>query len=289
MSIDLAQSGRGVFYLNFRTQGDGTNSVIARSTQEFKFGNLVDHAADYIIAVERLYIPIQSIPMIDSQTPMLTIVPTGIGLLVTINTIEAFSIKEFMDNVNQQFDDLGVNIFLRLNSAGKMTIQYDDFANNNLQLNDFIRDIFDMPQLLTIGNADNNGLVKGASSIIDRFDQLLKIQIEVLGMNIIQEILDTDKSFPILTDIIVPSQYAFSSSENFNIDPVLEQFNFSYSTRQAVIYNAEGERRYAMLRGNSPIQNITLQCVAILKNNERREIILKGNSVFEAKIGFYKK
>ena len=57
MSIDIADRGRGVFYLNFRTSGELDQNIRAESTREFNFGSLVEKSGDYAIAIERLIVP----------------------------------------------------------------------------------------------------------------------------------------------------------------------------------------------------------------------------------------
>jgi hypothetical protein len=90
MSIDLGNKGRGLFYLNFQTIGTGENT--AESTQEFNFGNLIDDSGSYLIAIERLIVPIHRIPMINDLAPALTFEPTGAGILFSIQTPEAYII-----------------------------------------------------------------------------------------------------------------------------------------------------------------------------------------------------
>ena len=290
MTIDLGQQGRGVFYLNFRAIQDNTGTRVSQETQEFNFGNLVEKSADYMIAIERLIVPIQKIPMNNGFNPAITITPIGVGIIATITIGATFSLKAFIDTLNSQASNAGINIIFSLNSEGRLQFSYDGFGANNITLNQGLADILDISANVTALNADVNNIVLGGSSVFDRFDQLYKIQVESLGMNIVQEIISTDRTLPILTDFIVPSSYSVSYTQNTNIPPVVNlNLGVSYSTRQSVIYNAEGERRFIMLRGNTPIQNIQIQAVAIFKDNTRNEIIIPPNAVFECKIGFYRR
>ncbi len=290
MTLDLGQKGRGVFYINFETRGSNTETVVAKTVREFNFGNLIEHADDYVMAVERLFIPLQSIPMINSLTPALTFIPTGIGLAITINTNEAFSLREFLNDLNEQAANVAQNLFFRLNPAGRISIEYDDFVTNNITFNPILASIFDLEPLITIGDVIANNEVRGRTPMIDRFDQLHKIQLEALGFNSVQEIIDTNRSAPILTDILVPSSYSMSYVEDSDLTDIPETaFDVSYPVRQNVIYNASSERRFIVLKGKSPLQNLLLEAVAIYKDGTRNEIILRGNSLFDAKIAFFKR
>ncbi len=290
MSIDLGQTGRGVFYLNFRQVQDETGLRTCTQTQEFNFGNLIEKSADYMIAIERLIVPIHRVPMNNGFAPAITVTPIGPGLIATITIGATFSLKQFIDVLNSEAAVGGIGIIFSLNPEGRLQFSYDDFANNILTLNQGLADIIDIQANLTAADADANNIVIGATSVFDRFDQLYKIQIESLGMNITQEIIDTDRTLPILTDFIVPTQYSISYTQNLAIPPVANlNIGISYSTRQSVVYNAEGERRYIMLKGNTPIQNIQIQAVAIFKNNSRNEIVIPPNAVFECKLGFYRR
>ncbi|MHA2367049.1 MAG: hypothetical protein ACXAC7_24060, partial [Candidatus Hodarchaeales archaeon] len=102
-------------------------------------------------------------------------------------------------------------------------------------------------------------------------------------------IIGTERTLPVLTDLLVPNSYSTSYGLDNSLDPTVGIFSLSYATRQTVVYNAEGARRYIMLRGATPIQNITIACVAIYKDNTRNQIVLPPNSVFECKIGFYRR
>lgn len=288
MSIDLGNRGRGVFYLNFITVGTGEN--FAESAQEFNFTNLVESAGSYLTSIERMVVPIHTIPMIETQAPAFRFEPVGVGVQFTINTTPAFSIKEWIDEVNAKLEDvLGADKFVLLvDQSGRIRIVYDNWANFNVRLSLDLQNIFDLPALLTNVQANADNQIIGESSIIDRFDQLHKIQVEAIGMNIQQEIIDTDRSLPILTDFVIPNSVSFSSQMNLDLDTAASQnINFGYNVRQNVLYNTDSERRYVVLRGNSPIQNINIKAVAIYKDNTRHEIRLPPRSIFELKLAFF--
>jgi len=233
-----------------------------------------------------MVIPIHKIPFIYAKTPCLQLQPLGPGLIISINSSDAYSLKEFIDDFNTQCSNIGLNLYIGLNQSGRIRLFYDDFANYNIVFNNDIYPLFDMPQTITAANASNN-IVLGSSSILDRFDQLEKIQIEAIGLQSQQEIIDTERSYPIITDIVVPNDYSLSYTETLTGASTTD-ISVSYSTRQTVVYNASDSKRFFMLTGNSPIQNITIQAVAIFKDNSRNEIVLPAGSVFSLKMAFYK-
>ncbi|MCP4180125.1 MAG: hypothetical protein GY756_20365 [bacterium] len=291
MSIDLAQSGRGVFRLNFQQLPNIERTQVCRATQEFKFGNLIEKSDDYMLAIERLYVPIQGIPMVQGINPAIIFHPLGPGIIFTINYDTHYSLGAWIDNLNDQGEILFDDLTFKIDGAGRIVIRFSNFVGYSMTLNQQFADICDLNILITGANADAAGRVRGRTSILDRFDQLQKIQVEAIGMNIVQEIIDTDRSLPILTDILVPRTYNISRNfdETFAASIPDKFINLSYPVRQALIYNAEGERRFVNLKGQSPIQNIILECVAIYKDGTRHEIIIPPREIFTCKIDFYKK
>lgn len=290
MSIDLSNKGKGVFYLNFIQYGDGTNK--ADVTQNFNFSNLVDQAGTYIIAIERLNLPLQRIPMINALAPAMTFESTDpFELNFTINIDAVYSWKEFEESINISLGEVqAIVAYIALDFSGRIKIYNNKWNDYNIRLSQTLMDIFDLPELIGINDTDSNGFIIGKSSIVDRFDQLHKIQVESIGMNVQQEILDTDRSLPIITDLIVPTNYSFSYAEPLEDDQAASaNINVGYTVRQDLTYISESERRYVMLRGNTPIQNIRILCVAIFKDGSRNEIILPPRSVFECKIAFFRR
>lgn len=298
MSFDLAPASRGCFYLNFRTPGDGTNK--AEATQTFNNANLIDSTGNYIVAVERLVVPLQKIPMLPAELNIIQIVPIA-GLIDTIDLDrDIFSIKEFIDYINDYVvNDLGyvgTTLYLRLDGSGRIVIHFENFANNNLILNQTLQDIFDLPQTLTLAEADVNDDVVGESSLVDRFDQLLSVQVEAQGLSVQQEIIDTNTAYEILTDFVIENPWSFSYSEptdTISNPQVFQQsgsnVSISYPTRQNLIYNANQNRRYVMLVGFIPIQNLKVTCVAIYKDGSRNDIIMPPRTSFTMKLAFFKR
>jgi len=290
MSFDIANTGRGVFYLNFDEQGTGENK--AESRQEFNFSNLVETSGSYVVSIERLVVPIHNVPMINTQAPALIFQPTGGGINFTINISASYSIKQFLDEINDKASEIfGEDGFvMSIDQSGRIRISFDDWASYDISLSQDLQDIFDLPNIIGLGLANSDNQIIGGLSIIDRFDQLYKIQVEAIGMNVQQEIITTERSLPILTDFVVPNSASFSANMNLEDDTrPSENISISYNVRQNIIYNTESARRYVMLRGNTPIQNILVKCVAIYKDNTRHEIILPKRSIFSMKVAFWRK
>ncbi|MCP4179515.1 MAG: hypothetical protein GY756_17280 [bacterium] len=295
MSIDLGQRGRSVFYLNFEERQDATNTKVCRATQEFTFGNLIESSGDYMVAIERLSVPIQRIPMLSAMTPAITLNPLAVGLIRVVVTEDAFSLKQWIDGINETLANDGINMIFKINQGGQLTFVYDDFANFSLTLHQTLTDLLDRDNVLVTGadavtSIAGNDIVSSESPIFDRFDQLHKIQVEALGMNITQEIIDTDRSFPILTDILIPARYSIGYTEPAGeVAGSTKQLSIGFATRQRLTYTAEGERRYIVLKGHSPIQNLELICSAIFKDGTRVEIPIPRREMFECKIAFFRR
>lgn len=289
MSIDIANRGRGVFYLNFRQVQDASGTAVCRATQEFNYGNLLEKSGDHVVAVERVIIPIHRLLAIPALVPAFTFAPVGAGVLFTVDTPEAFSIKFWIDAFNAATAGLAGNIFMSINQSGLLQIQYDGFANFSIGLHPTIQAIFDSGPGFALADADADGRVYSTSSVADRFDQVYKVQLEIIGMSVVNEIINTQRTLPVLTDFLIPENFSFSFGEDSRMPPSTSATNITYPIRQSIVYNAQGARRFIMLRGNSPVQNLTMQAVAIFKDGTRNDILLPRNAIFEAKLGFYHK
>ncbi len=283
MTIDVAHSGRYVFYLNFRTLGTGENT--AEAEQNFSFSQLIDDASKYIISIERFRIPLQTIPMVSAIAQAIIVTPKGAGVPAVISIADTFSYFDFREQINRNIQGL----VFTLSSDGRAVIDFN-FANNTLVLDPVIAAIFDMDQVLglTLGGVAQ---IVGGSPIFDRFDQLYKIQIEArAGLSSVQqEIIDTNTFGNLLTDFIIPSNWNLSGpSQISNIanDTVL---NLTAPTRQDLEFNNSASRRLIMLRGNAPIHNIAIVVRAGFRDGSVREIRLPPRSILECKLAFFKK
>lgn len=285
MSIDISNTGKYVFYLNFRTLGSRTDSLFCESEQNFNFSQLIEKASDYILSVERFQIPIQAIPMLETIAAAIQLIPKTAVALATYNSIQTFSLYDFLIDVNS-FKN---GFIISLSPDGRIVIDFDDFTNYSVLLNPIIADIFDMDQVLGLSLAGSNRII-GASPVFDRFDQLYKIQItSELGLaGIQQEILNTDVFKNLLTDFILPSNYAMSFNSEIGVAPN-SQYSVTYNTRQDLEFNASSNRRFIMMRSSAPVQNIKISVQAIYRDGTTHRIPLPPRSVFELKIAFWKK
>ena len=281
MAIDLADAGRYVFYLNFRTLGDGSN--FAEATQNFNYSELIDDASKYIMSIERFRVPIQTIPMVRAQNPAIQFIPKAAGAPVVLNTIDSFSIINFIRQINGD-----PNLEVSLTSDGRISFLFD-FTNTSLLFSQEVADIFDVERSigLTLTGAQR---IIGGSPIFDRVDQLYKVQIEGrIGFSALQqEIVDTDVFQTLLTDFLVPSNFQFSSTYTIGTVPN-DNFTISIPSRQDLEFNQSSNRRYIMFRGNSPVQNLQLEITAIFRDGTRQRIRLPRRSVLEVKVGFWRK
>lgn len=292
MSIDLGNVGRGVFYVNFNKtyQGAGEDNS-CKTSREFNFGNLVEKSSDYMIAVERMYVPIHSIPMQAAQADAVTIENPITHELRLIATPDVYSLKEMIDSLNSSFNDEfpDAGPYIQIHSTGYVSIYWPEVATYTVTFNSVLQGIFGYDGSLGALNIASAPYY-GNYSIFDRFDQLFKIQLEIVGVNSVAEIIDSQRSLPVLTDYLIPETWGASISKPSVANRTTEiSEGITFSQRQALVYNATGERRYVMLTGNTPIQNITIEAVAIYKDGTRVTIPIIYNSVFDVKIGFYKR
>lgn len=283
MAIDVANAGRYVFYLNFRTLGTGDN--LAESEQLFSFAQLIDDSSKYILSIERFRIPLQTIPMVSTIPQAIIVTPKGAGVPTVIPVADTYSYFEFRQQINLN----NQNLFFSLTSDGRAVLDFN-FANDTLVLDPVIADIFDMNQVLGLALGGQSRII-GGSPIFDRFDQLYKIQIEARSglSGVQQEIIDTNTFGNLLTDFIIPSNWGLSGTSqtgNIAADAVL---NLTAPTRQDLEFNNAASRRYIMLRGNAPIQNVSIVVRAVYRDGTVNNIRLPPRSVLECKLGFWLK
>ena len=281
MATDLADQGRYVFYLNFRTLGDGSN--FAQAEQNFNYSELIDDASKYIMSIERFRVPIQTIPMVAAQEPAVQFIPKGAGAPSVLNTTDSFSIPNFLRQMNGN-----PNLQISLTSDGRISFSFD-YTATSLLFSQEVADIFDIERSIGLTLIGVQRII-GGSPIFDRVDQLFKVQIEGrVGFSALQqEIVDTDVFQTLLTDFLVPSNFQFSSTYTVGVVPN-DNFTVSMPARQSLEFNSSSNRRYIMFRGNSPVQNLQLEITAILRDGTRQRIRLPRRSLLEVKVGFWRK
>lgn len=281
MAIDVANSNRYVFYLNFRTIGDGTN--FCESEQNFSFAELIDDASKYVLSVERFRVPLQSIEMFPETDNAITFLPKDALPLRTLDLLESYSLHDFIQQMNKD-DDLTFS--LGLDGRARIAMNFDDFS---LQLTKSIAEVLDMDANIGL-TLTGDQIVVGASPIFDRFDQLFKIQIEgQLGLAAVQqEIIDTNIFQNLLTDFIVPS--TFSMTSNYTIDATsTNSYALTAPLRQDLVFNQAANRRYIMFRTQTPIQNVKIEITAIYRDGTRHRIRMPRRSMMECKLAFWRK
>lgn len=287
MSFDLAIQGKGVFYLNFMARGVRGENVKAEVDQRFNRGNLIERTGDYIVAVERLVVPIQTIPMCNEELGSI-ILNDGLGNVVNLNTFECYSLKEFIDGLNTQIFNSALDGAFKIDVSGEISFYFPYAGAGSVTFSPTMANRLSVN--LVYNPVPIDSLIRGEYSIIDRFDQLHKIQVEANGLSIQQEIIDTNTSYEILTDYLVPNNYNISYSEPDGPGvPSNDEISISYPVRQNIFYNASSARRFAILTGFSPVQSVKVACFAMYKDGTRHDIILPSDSVFEMKLGLYKR
>lgn len=276
------------FYVNLDKIGNGNEFLeMDRSYQNF----LIRSAEDWNIWVERLVVPLNAVPFQDSLDDAISIVPAGQDPIVGVGITryrfnETFSFGGFFTELNNMNADLS---FL-LKNDGRISIKYDVFDTNFIYLHENFANIFSLPQ--TIGNTDgttaNGSEFLSSSSVIDKIDNMHKVQIEVQGLPTESEYLSSSSLGSIITDFVVSPNISFSS--NFtNETKMTSDFSVSYEPRQSIVYNASGGRRYIDMYGVSGVRNFKIECVAVMKDGTRRRIINPSNAPLSIKLGFVTK
>lgn len=288
MTLDIAQAGRYVFYLNFRTEvglETGT-AVFAEAEQVFNFSNLIEDSSKYVVSVERFRVPTQAIPMLPAINAAIQIVDSDGGGVPTVFDLQpTFSINEFLTQINS----ISAALIFSLTEDGRMAVTFNQWDDFNLQLDPKIAAIFDMTVIIG-QDVGGTATVIGASPFFDRFDDLHKLQIEAqTGLSgIQQEIITTQVFRNLLTDFLMPSSTTMSYNGQLG-QPHVPAYTLGYNVREDVEFNDASNRRFIMLKGNAPIQNIKLEITAIFRDGSRNRIILPPNSIMEIKLAFWKK
>ena len=295
MSIDIADKGRYVFYLNFRTQGTGDN--FCEAEQNFNFAELIDNAGKYVLSVERWRIPIQAIPMFPATNQAVSFYNDLDELNSVHNFPDLFSIGDLIKQVNDINKPVLVGdppveeegFFMTLTASGKVQINHD-FTNNQIRFDPAIARLFGMD--LIIGSTlTGPQTIIGNTPIFDRFDQLFKVQIEGLSglSSVQQEIIDTNVFRNLLTDFIVPSNFTMSLNNTPGKNEPDTTYNIGYPVRQDLEFNQAANRRFIMFRGNSPIQNVRIEVTAIYRDGTRHRIRMPDGTILEVKVAFWRK
>ena len=281
MAIDVANSGRYVFYLNMRTLGDGTNFAVAE--QNFSFAQLIDDASKYVISVERFRIPLGAIAMFPATTPAVTFNPKGGQPIRTLDIDDIFSMGDFINEMNK---DAAMGFSLTASGRARLDFDFTDFS---LQFDPDVAAVLDIDPILGL-TLTGTQVIIGASPIFDKLDQLFKVQIE--GGNgfasVQQEIIDTNVFQTLLTDFLVPSNFSISTQNTPGSAPS-GVYNITYPTREDLEFNAAANRRYIMFRTQTPIQNVSIEVTAVFRDGSRQRIRLPKRSVLEVKIAFWRK
>lgn len=281
MSLDIANDGRYVFYLNFRSTPRDNEFAVAE--QNFTFSNLIEDSSNYVVTVERFRIPLHTIPMYPNELNSIVLQPKTAVPILTLSIEESFSILDFMHQLN----DFEPSLTFSFTNDGRIQMIFTDTANYDVQFTQRLADTLGFPRevvsLVPI-------TVNGSAPIFDRFDQLHKVQIEAsTGLSgIQQEIVTTQVFSNLLTDFIVPTMASLSFTGREGSAPN-DDYTITADFRQDLEFNDASNRRYIMMKGNAPVQNITLEAVAIFRDGSRNRIVLAPNTVMEVKLAFWKK
>ena len=280
MSFELNKEGSRVIYLNFRSLGDGKRETEAE--QIFTFSHLIEDSSKWLVSIERMRLPIQSIPMQDSINNAFILRSKTGGDDIFISTIVSFGLYDWLLQINRASASLDIV----LTADGRAQILDFDFDSFSIEIDQKVSAILDIP--ITVDGAGIQSVIGGVP-IFDLFDQLFKIQVEALnGLgNLQQEIVNTNVFTTLLTDFIAPSSFSMTVN-NIIGSPLTNEISFTLPIRQDLDFSLQGPRRLINFRGSAPIQNVKVRVTAIYRDGSRNAIIIPPNGVFELKLALFR-
>ena len=167
MSFELNKEGSRVIYLNFRSLGDGKKETEAE--QIFTFSHLIEDSSKWLVSIERMRLPIQSIPMQDSINNAFILRSKTGGDDIFISTIVSFGLYDWLLQINRASASLDIV----LTADGRAQILDFDFDSFSIEIDQKVSAILDIP--ITVDGAGIQSVIGGVP-IFDLFDQLFKIQ-----------------------------------------------------------------------------------------------------------------
>ena len=281
MSFELNKEGSRVIYLNFRSLGDGKKETEAE--QIFTFSHLIEDSSKWLVSIERMRLPIQSIPMQDSINNAFILRSKTGGDDIFISTIVSFGLYDQLLQINRASASLDIV----LTADGRAQILDFDFDSFSIEIDQKVSAILDIP--ITVDGAGIQSVIGGVP-IFDLFDQLFKIQVEALnGLgNLQQEIVNTNVFTTLLTDFIAPSSFSMTVN-NIIGSPLTNEISFTLPITQDLDFSLQGPRRLFNFRGSAPIQNVKVRVTAIYRDGSRNAIIIPPNGVFELKLALFRR
>ena len=231
MSFELNKEGSRVIYLNFRSLGDGKKETEAE--QIFTFSHLIEDSSKWLVSIERMRLPIQSIPMQDSINNAFILRSKTGGDDIFISTIVSFGLYDWLLQINRASASLDIV----LTADGRAQILDFDFDSFSIEIDQKVSAILDIP--ITVDGAVIQSVIGGVP-IFDLFDQLFKIQVEALnGLgNLQQEIVNTNVFTTLLTDFIAPSSFSMTVN-NIIGSPLTNEISFTLPIRQDLDFSLQ--------------------------------------------------
>jgi len=278
-----------VFYVDFTELGTTEGDTFSTVTKQFNYSELIDRADNYIIAIERFNVPTSTVSMQKTQPAFMTLrLNNDGGGDIVFDLNETYSLLEFL----QQLNGFHPGLTFSLTSDLRMAVSYD-WTTQELLLSSNAACIFDMPSVIgttIVGQAT----IRAASPLPDNFDRLQEIEI-ISGESLLQqqqEIQSSEVLRFLLTDFLIPNPYTTSFAFEEGVAPT-GSYNISYPVRQDIQFFAGSGKRPIMMKGRSPVQNIKLEALAVVREPDgtrsRESIRISPCSYFNVKLGFYTK
>lgn len=281
------------------TNTDGTH--IDADLNETFTSNLLDEADDYVIAVERFELSLNSVPYYDGSfnqesiqifaaaddpnDPLVAAVQT-----IAIDGLIAYSLNDVIVKLNEIVGNAqpenGVNPAALMNL--EFELDQEGIVTCSRTANHDQYKIKLPPKLIYVigvhddANYSKQLLTSRWKSDLPRIsmgDELEHIRISS-NLNLVSDTVGQAKT-NVVTDLSVPSAIGSSRSG--------ATYGYSWSPRDKLIYTPQGERRYLNFNSSAPVQVIRMFVEYIQPDGTERKVSLGTGGVFNIKLGFYKR
>jgi len=230
-SVKIKDQVKNWIYLNLEQAGDRPYPF---ASVRFGYNKpILEEQKKYDVYVERLLLPLQTIPFVSEMPIAITTVPRQGGAVTIFTVVTSFSLKGFFTATNNLVITNGgpaaPTLAFNMTASGRMRLSYDDFFNFSLTLSDDFRDIFEYKSNLVenLGVGDGvNAVVIGASSILDRLDELRTIEI-VAAELVSRSELYPEREERILTDFVLSNNYSTTTPHSQTMSVVSTLFDLT--------------------------------------------------------------
>jgi hypothetical protein len=309
-------------YIYYNIEIEATeNNKIAQFSQTRSLP-LINMPSRYQVALDRLYIPTQNIPLFIWENGKYTVSLSVDGITFYVSTLvwvpnnlgsdlygqSVYSYQYMLDRLNDSlliaFNDLVSDIGnpigiltpprMTFDAKSKLfTLQCEEKYNINfpgtikVYFNNNLYNLFEGIQVIST-SIDINAIAK------------YQIQIKSNFNNLTDGILYITQEFPSLSNWRQIKQLRFTTNLPTTAERLsgsadaIENIIFDYNIKDddevqnAILYSPEAERRYYSLGSDYPIQQINFNCYWVDRRGKKYEIYIPVNNTMTAKLIFEK-